>query len=108
VKQRRLQKKEIYEIKKTIEDRKEEFNKDVENLRKKSQTETLEIKSYLNQIKNAEKSQYSTLEQAEDRISGLEDKTDIKERTEELSERRFKSYKRNIQELSNIIKRPNL
>jgi hypothetical protein len=30
---------------------KEEFKKDMENLRKKNQTETLEIKSTLNQIK---------------------------------------------------------
>jgi hypothetical protein len=30
---------------------KEEFNKDMENLRKKNQTETLEIKISLNQIK---------------------------------------------------------
>jgi hypothetical protein len=34
-------KKEIYEIKKTTKDMKEEFNKDKENLRKKNQTETL-------------------------------------------------------------------
>jgi hypothetical protein len=31
---------------------KEEFNKDMENLRKKNQTEILEIKSPFNQIKN--------------------------------------------------------
>jgi hypothetical protein len=30
---------------------KEEFNKDLENLREKNQTEIMEIKSYLNQIK---------------------------------------------------------
>jgi hypothetical protein len=30
---------------------KEEFNKGMENIRKKNQTETLEIKSSLNQIK---------------------------------------------------------
>jgi predicted ribosome quality control (RQC) complex YloA/Tae2 family protein len=49
-------KKEIYEIKKTIQDMKEGFNKDVENLRKKkAQTETLEIKSSLNKIKNTGK-----------------------------------------------------
>jgi conjugal transfer/entry exclusion protein len=42
---------EIYEIKKTTQDMKEEFNKDMENLRKNNQAETLEIKSSLNQIK---------------------------------------------------------
>jgi hypothetical protein len=31
---------------------KEEFNKNMENLRKKNQTETLEIKISLNKIKN--------------------------------------------------------
>jgi hypothetical protein len=38
-------------IKKTTQDMKEEFNKGMENIRKKNQTETLEIKSSLNQIK---------------------------------------------------------
>jgi hypothetical protein len=33
------------------QDMKEEFNKDVENLRKKNQTETMAIKVSLNQIK---------------------------------------------------------
>jgi hypothetical protein len=53
---------------------KEEFNKDMENLRKKNQTEILEIKSSLNQIKNIGKSHSSRLEQVEDRILGHEDK----------------------------------
>jgi hypothetical protein len=38
-------KKEIYEIKKTTQDMKEELNEVMENLRKKNQTEILEIKS---------------------------------------------------------------
>jgi hypothetical protein len=46
-------KKDTYEIKKTEQDMKEEFNKDMENLRKKNQMEILEIKSSLNQIKNS-------------------------------------------------------
>jgi hypothetical protein len=41
----------------------------------------------------------------EDRISGLENKIDIKERTEEYIDKRLKSCERNMQELS--IKRPN-
>jgi hypothetical protein len=40
----------------------------------------------------------------EDRISGLEDKIDIKEKIEESLDKR----ERNTQELSNSIKRPNL
>jgi hypothetical protein len=43
----------------------------------------------------------------EDRISGLEDKTDIKEKTE-LLDKILKSCERNMQELSDSIKRPNL
>jgi hypothetical protein len=39
---------------------KEEFNKNMENLRKKNQTEILEIKSSLNQIKNRVESHYKT------------------------------------------------
>jgi hypothetical protein len=38
-------KREINEIKKTTKDMKEDFNKDIEDFRKKNQTETLEIKS---------------------------------------------------------------
>jgi TolA-binding protein len=59
---------------------KEEFNKDIGNIRKKNQTETLEIKVSLNQIKNTGETPASTLEQAENRISGLEDKIDINEK----------------------------
>jgi hypothetical protein len=44
----------------------------------------------------------------EDRISGLEDKIDNKEKIEEFSDKRLKSCKRNMQELSDPIKRPNL
>jgi hypothetical protein len=43
----------------------------------------------------------------EHRISGLEDKLDIKEKREFL-DKRFKSSKRNTEELSNSIKRLNL
>jgi predicted transcriptional regulator len=44
----------------------------------------------------------------ENRISGLEDKIDIREKTEELLDKRHKSCERNRQELSNSIKRTNL
>jgi hypothetical protein len=52
----------IYEIKKTTQDMKKEFNKDRLNLRTKNQTETLEIKSSSNQIKNTGESHSSKLE----------------------------------------------
>jgi hypothetical protein len=44
----------------------------------------------------------------EDRISGLEDKKGIKEKTKEFLDKRLKSCKRIMQEFSDSIKRPNL
>jgi DNA repair ATPase RecN len=70
----------VYEIKKIAQDMKEEFNKDMESL-KKNQTEILEIRSALKQIKNTVESHSCRLEQVEDRISGLKDKIDIKEKS---------------------------
>jgi hypothetical protein len=42
----------------------------------------------------------------EDRISELEDKTVIKEKTKEMLVKQFKSSERNMQELNDFIKRP--
>jgi predicted nucleic acid-binding Zn-ribbon protein len=50
----------------------------------------------------------SRLEQAEDRISELEDEMEIKEKTKELLLKQLKTCERNMQELTNSIKRPNL
>jgi Mg2+ and Co2+ transporter CorA len=50
----------------------------------------------------------SRLEQAEDRISEIEHEIVIKGKTEELLVRQLKSCERNMQELSDCIKRPNL
>jgi hypothetical protein len=47
-------------------------------------------------------------EQAEDRISELEDEMEIKGKTKELLLKQFKICERNMQELTNSIKRPNL
>jgi Mg2+ and Co2+ transporter CorA len=52
--------------------------------------------------------QSSRLEQAEDRISELEDEMVIKGKTEELLLRQLKTCKRNMQEFNNSIKGPNL
>jgi chromosome segregation ATPase len=71
----------------------------MENLRKKkNQTET----------QNIVEGHSSRLEQAEDRISELKDKIEIKGKTEELLVKQLKTCKRNIQELTGSIKRPNL
>jgi hypothetical protein len=44
----------------------------------------------------------------EDRLSRLEDKIEIKEKAEDLLDKRLKSCERNMQELSSSIRKPNL
>jgi septal ring factor EnvC (AmiA/AmiB activator) len=50
----------------------------------------------------------SRLEQVEDRIAELEDKIEIKGKTEDLLVKQLNTYERTMQELTNSIKRPNL
>jgi hypothetical protein len=51
----------------------------------------------------------SRLEQVEDRISELEDKKEINEKNaEQILVKQLRSCERNIQKLTNSIKRPNL
>jgi chromosome segregation ATPase len=50
----------------------------------------------------------SRLEQAEDRISELEDEMEIKGKTEKLLHKQLKTCERNMQELTDSIKRTNL
>jgi hypothetical protein len=50
----------------------------------------------------------SRLEQTEDRTSELEDKMEIKGKTKDLLLKQFKPCEKNMQELTNSIKRPNL
>jgi chromosome segregation ATPase len=50
----------------------------------------------------------SRLEKAEDRISELQDEMVIKGKTEELLVKQLKTCERNIQELTDSIKRPKL
>jgi chromosome segregation ATPase len=99
---------EIHELKRTTQIIKEELITDMENLRRKNQTEILEIKSPYSQTKSTMEGHASRPEQVEDRISELKDKTEIKEKIEEILVKQFKSYERNMQELSDFIKRPNL
>jgi chromosome segregation ATPase len=84
------------------------LNRDLENLRRKNQTEILEIKCPYSQTKSTMEDHSSRLEQVEDRISELKDKIKIKEKTEELLVKQLKNCKRNMQELSDSIKTPNL
>jgi hypothetical protein len=73
-------KRERYELKLITQNIKEELNKDVENFRKKNQTEILEIKRPFSQTENTVEGHSSRLEQVEDRILELEDKIEIKEK----------------------------
>jgi chromosome segregation ATPase len=68
------------------------------NLRKKNETE----------IQNKMESHSNRIEQTEDRISELEDEVVIKGKTEELLVKQLKTCERNMQELPDSIKRPNL
>jgi chromosome segregation ATPase len=98
---------ELYEIKKTTQDMKQEFNKDMENLRKKEPNRNAGNKKLLNKINTGE-SHSNRLEQVENRISGLENKIDIKEKKPNKHlDKRLKNCERNMQELSDSIKRPN-
>jgi septal ring factor EnvC (AmiA/AmiB activator) len=51
---------------------------------------------------------FSRLEQVENIISEVEDKIEIKEKQEEILVKQLKSCERNMQELGNSIRRPNL
>jgi septal ring factor EnvC (AmiA/AmiB activator) len=50
----------------------------------------------------------SRLEQVEDRISELKDKIELKEKTEEILVQQLNSCERDMQKLTNSLKRPNL
>jgi hypothetical protein len=86
------------ELKTKIDNIKEEVTHDMENLRKRNETETQNTMEYHS----------SRLEQAKERISELEEKMEIQGKTEELLFKQLKIYKRNMQEITDSIKRPNL
>jgi hypothetical protein len=72
---------EINELKMKLDNIKEEVTCDMENLRKKNETET----------QNTVEGHSSRLEQTEDRISELEGKMEIKEKTEEQLVKKLKT-----------------
>jgi hypothetical protein len=69
-----------------IENNKEEVTHDMENLRKKKQTET----------QNTVAGHSSKPEQVEESLSELEDKIEIKGKTEELLVKQHKTCERNM------------
>jgi hypothetical protein len=66
----------------TTQNIKEELNKDMENFRKKNQTEILEIKCPFSQTKNTVKGHSSRPAHMEDSLSELKDKRKIKEKNQ--------------------------
>jgi hypothetical protein len=76
-----------------IDNIKEEVTHDMENLRKKNETE----------IQNTMEGRSRRLEQVEDRISELEDDMEIKGKTKALLLKQNKSCERNMQELTKYI-----
>jgi chromosome segregation ATPase len=68
----------------------------------------MEIKSSFSQTKNTVEGHSSRLEQMEDRLSELEDKIEIKEKNRRTLSQTTQSCERNMQELSDSVKRPNL
>jgi septal ring factor EnvC (AmiA/AmiB activator) len=60
------------------------------------------------EIQNKMEVHYNRLEQAEDKISKHEDEVEIEGKTEDLLVKQLKTCERNMQELTNSIKRPNL
>jgi chromosome segregation ATPase len=89
---------EINELRMKIDTIKAEVTHDMENLRKKNETE----------IQNTMEGHSCRLEQAEDRISELEDEMEVEGKTEELLDKQLKTCERNMQELTDSNKRPNM
>jgi chromosome segregation ATPase len=89
---------EINELKIKIDNIKDKVTHDMENLRKKNEIE----------IQNTMEGHSSRLEQAEDRISELENEMEIQGKTEKLLVKQLKTCERNMQELTDSIKRQNL
>jgi hypothetical protein len=70
-----------------IDNNQEEVTHDMENLRKKNETE----------MQNTIEGHSSRLEHVEDRISELEDEMEIKGKTEKLLVKQLKTCERNMQ-----------
>jgi chromosome segregation ATPase len=81
-----------------IKNIKEKVTNNIENLRKKYETET----------QNTVECHSNRLEQVEDRISKHKDKIEIKENNDDLLVKQPNTCERNNQELTDSIKRPNL
>jgi chromosome segregation ATPase len=90
--------KEINELRTKIDNIKEEGTQDMENLRKKNETE----------LQNKMEGHSSRIEKTEDRISELEDEMVVKGKTKELLIKQHKTCEKKMQELTEYIKKPNM
>jgi chromosome segregation ATPase len=87
---------------------KEDFNKAMENLRKKELNRNPGNKNFLKSNKKYRENHSNRIEQVEDRILDLKTKYILKKKIGELLDKRLKSCERNTQELRDPIKRPNV
>jgi predicted nucleic acid-binding Zn-ribbon protein len=92
------------EIKKTIQDMKEEINIHMETL-KNNQSK---INNSISQINITIESLVNRVEQIENRVSGMEDKVEELDQTVKDHERMLRKYKWNMQDIWDTMKRPNL
>jgi chromosome segregation ATPase len=76
----------------------EEVTHDMENFRKKNETE----------IQSKMEGHSSRIKQTENRISELEDEMAIKGKTEEILVKQLQTFEKKMQELTDSIRRPNL
>jgi prophage DNA circulation protein len=96
--------KQMNEIEKTIQDMKEEINKDMETL-KNNQSK---INNSISQINITIKSLVNRVEQVKSRVSGMENKVEELDQTVKDHERMLRIYEWNVQDIWDTMKRPNL
>jgi chromosome segregation ATPase len=92
------------EIKKTIQDMKEEISTDMETL-KNNQSE---INNSISEIKISIESLVNRVQQVENRVSGMEDKAEKLDQTVKDHKSMLRKYNWNMQDIWDTMKRPNL
>lgn len=90
--------KQLNGLRKSIPDMNGKFNKEIERL-KRSQTEILQMKDIINQIKHSTESLSNRVDHAEDGISELKDKVASLEYSDSIKEKKISDHDQNIQEL---------
>ena len=88
-----------------IEKMQEMFNRDLEEIKKKSQ---LKLNNAINEIKNTLEGTMSRITETEDRISEVEDKIVEIHEAERKKEKRIKRNENNLRDIWDNVKRPNI